>query len=303
MNNRTASVTIPLMRSKLFVPGSRPELFEKAFLGHADAISIDLEDAVPEASKAIARLDVVRFLGGAVRTSEKSIVIRINQLRSPYFEADLEALVGLDFDIVNLPKAESAADISTLSELIGELETQRDHRRPLSILANIESPRGLRFAADIALASPRVMGLQIGYGDLFEPLDIGRRHAGALEHVQLVVRFAAAQAGVAAYDGAFPDIGDKKGFLEEALRAKALGFQGKSCIHPGQIAAANEAFQSSGSEVAFSRKVVKAWREAVISGRGAIVVDGIMIDAPYAAKAEAVLVQAQRFAGVQEVDA
>jgi len=303
MNNRTASVTIPLMRSKLFVPGSRPELFDKAFISNADAISIDLEDAVPEASKANARLDVVRFLGSTVRTSEKSIVIRINQLRSPYFEADLEALVGLDFDIINLPKAESAADIAALAELIDKLETQRDHRRPLRILANIESPRGLRSAADIALASPRVMGLQIGYGDLFEPLGIGRRHAGALEHVQLAVRFAAAEASIAAYDGAFPDIGDKKGFAEEARRAKALGFQGKSCIHPVQIEAANEAFQPSGSEVAFSRKVVNAWREAAIMGRGAIVVDGIMIDAPYAAKAEAVLMEAQRFEGVQGVDA
>jgi citrate lyase subunit beta / citryl-CoA lyase len=296
-------VTIPLIRSKLFVPGSRPELFEKAFVSHADAISIDLEDAVPDASKASARLDVVRFLGSAARTGKKSIVIRINQLRSPYFEADLEALVGLDFDIVNLPKAESAADISVLAGLIDELEKRRDHCRPLRILANIESPRGLRFAADIALASPRVMGLQIGYGDLFEPLGIGRRHAGALEHVQLAVRFAAAEAGVAAYDGAFPDIGDKQGFLEEARRAKALGFQGKSCIHPVQIAAANEAFQPSGSEVAFSRKVVKAWHEAAIVGRGAIVVDGIMIDAPYAAKAEAVLLEAQRFAAMQDVEA
>jgi citrate lyase subunit beta / citryl-CoA lyase len=296
-------VIIPLMRSKLFVPGSRPELFEKAFVSHADAISIDLEDAVPDASKASARLDIVRFLGGAARTGGKSIVIRINQLRSPYFEADLEALVGLDFDIINLPKAESAADISALAGLIDEMEKQRDHRRPLRILANIESPRGLRFAADIALASPRVMGLQIGYGDLFEPLGIGRRHAGALEHVQLAVRFAAAEAGVAAYDGAFPDIGDKKGFLEETRHAKALGFQGKSCIHPVQIAAANEAFQPSGNEVAFSRKVVEAWREATIVGRGAIVVDGIMIDAPYAAKAEAVLLEAQRFAAFQDVEA
>ncbi len=296
-------MTIPLIRSKLFVPGSRPELFEKAFVSHADAISIDLEDAVPNASKASARLDVVRFLRNTARTGKKSVVIRINQLRSPYFEADLEALVGLDFDIVNLPKAESAADISALAGLIDELENRSDHCRPLRILANIESPRGLRFAADIALASPRVMGLQIGYGDLFEPLGIGRRHAGALEHVQLAVRFAAAEAGVAAYDGAFPDIGDKQGFLEEARRAKALGFQGKSCIHPLQIAAANEAFQPSGSEVVFSRKVVKAWREAAVVGRGAIVVDGIMIDAPYAAKAEAVLLEAQRFAAMQDVEA
>jgi citrate lyase subunit beta/citryl-CoA lyase len=270
------------MRSKLFVPGSRPALFEKSFASNADAISIDLEDAVPEASKASARLDVVRFLGRNVRTGAKSIVVRVNQLRSPYFEADLEALVGLDFDIVNLPKAESAADISALAGLIDALEKRRDHRRPLRILANI------------------VMGLQIGYGDLFEPLGIGRRHAVALEHVQLAVRFAAAEAGVAAYDGAFPDIGDEKGFLEEARRAKALGFQGKSCIHPVQIAAANEAFQPSGSEVAFSRKVLKAWREAAVMGRGAIVVDGIMIDAPYAANAEAVLLQAQRFAAVKK---
>lgn len=292
----STDVSHPPMRSKLFVPGARPELFQKAFASSADAISIDLEDAVPETMKAHARGDVARFVRDLDRDHGKVIVIRINPLGSVHFDADLDALVGLDFDIVNLPKAESANDIATLAGAIGELEKQRAHRRPLKILANVESPRGLRFAADIALASPRVMGLQIGYGDLFEPLDIGRKHAGALEHVQLAVRFAAGEAGIAAFDGAFPDIADQTGFREEAMRAKALGFRGKSCIHPTQIAAANEAFMPSGTEIAFSRKVVEAWRKAGALGRGAIVVDGIMIDAPYAAKAEAVLLQAQRLA-------
>lgn len=284
------------MRSKLFVPGSRPELFQKAFASDADAISIDLEDAVPEAMKAHARADVARFVGETRGKHGKSIVIRINPLRSAHFQADLDALIGLDFDIINLPKAESAGDIAALVQAIDALEKRREHRQSLKVLANIESPRGLRFAADIALASSRVMGLQVGYGDLFEPMDIVRKHAGALEHVQLAVRFAAAEAGIAAYDGAFPDIADQKGFRDEAMRAKALGFHGKSCIHPVQIAAANEAFMPSNSELVFSRKVVKAWREAGALGRGAIVVDGIMIDAPYAAKAEAVLLQAQRVA-------
>ncbi|KQR81834.1 hypothetical protein ASG35_04225 [Burkholderia sp. Leaf177] len=284
------------MRSKLFVPGSRPELFQKAFASDADAISIDLEDAVPESMKAHARSEVARFLQNLDREHGKTIVIRINPLGSAHFNADLDALIGLDFNVINLPKAESADDIAMLAEAIGELEKQRAHSRPLKILANIESSRGLRFAGDIAAANARVMGLQIGYADLFEPLNIGRRHAGALEHVQLAVRFAAGEAGVAAYDGAFPDIADKTGFREEALRAKAIGFAGKSCIHPTQIAPANEAFMPSGTEIAFSRKVVEAWREAGAVGRGAIVVDGIMIDAPYAAKAEAVLQQAQRLA-------
>lgn len=290
----STDVTHPPMRSKLFVPGSRPELFQKAFASDADAISIDLEDAVPETMKAHARSEVARFVRDLDRDHDKAIVIRINPLGSAHFDADLDALIGLDFDIINLPKAESANDIATLAGAITELEKQRDHRRPLKILANIESPRGLRLAADIASANPRVMGLQIGYGDLFEPQDIGRRHAGALEYVQLAVRFAAGEAGIAAYDGAFPDIADQKGFHEETLRAKALGFLGKSCIHPTQIAAANEAFMPSGTEIAFSHKVVEAWREASVQGRGAIVVDGIMIDAPYAAKAEAVLLQARR---------
>ncbi len=281
------------MRSKLFVPGSRPELFEKAFRSEADAISIDLEDAVPESMKAQARDAVADFIRTRRRDHAKSIVVRINPLDSLHGEADLDALVGLDFDIVNLPKAESADDIATLVGVIERLEQQRVQRQPLAILANIESPRGLRFAADIASASPRVMGLQVGYGDLFEPLDIERRHAGALEYVQLAVRFAAGEAGIAAYDGAFPDIDDQKGFREEALRAKALGFRGKSCIHPVQIAVANDAFMPSGTEIAFSRKVVDAWREAGALGRGAIVVDGIMIDAPYAAKAAAVLLRVQ----------
>jgi citrate lyase subunit beta/citryl-CoA lyase len=285
----TARMTIPLMRSKLFVPGSRPELFEKAFKSEADAISIDLEDAVPEAEKAHAREAVAAYLGKKIRTREQSIVIRINSLASTHFASDLEALVGLDFDIVNLPKAESAGDVLTLVEALTELETRCGLTRPLRILANIESARGLRYAADIALASPRVIGLQIGYGDLFEPLNIRRRHAGAIEHVQLAVRLAAGEAGIAAYDGAFPDIRDLAGFREEALRAKDLGLQGKSCIHPSQIAAANEAFQPSSKEIAFSRKVVDAWQAAGTVGRGAVVVDGIMIDAPYAAKAEALL--------------
>lgn len=276
------------------MPGSRPELFEKAFNSEADAVSIDLEDAVAESMKAQARDDVAAFVRNAGCDRRKAIVIRINPLHSPHFAADLDALVGLDFDIVNLPKAECADDIITLVEVIEALEKRRGAREPLKVLANIESPRGLRFAADIALASPRVMGLQIGFGDLFEPIGIVRKHSGAIEHVQLAVRFAAAEAGIAAYDGAFPDIGDLTGFRQEAIRAKELGFEGKSCIHPAQIAAANEAFGQDSTELAFSRKIVKAWREAEAQGRGAIVVDGIMIDAPYAAKAEAVLLQAQR---------
>jgi citrate lyase subunit beta/citryl-CoA lyase len=152
------------MRSKLFVPGSRPELFRKAFASDADAISIDLEDAVPETMKSHARSEVARFIRTLDRGHDKAIVIRINPLGSAHFDADLDALIGLDFDIINLPKAESANDIATLAGAISELERQRDHCRPLKILANVESPRGLRFAADIASANPRVMGLQIGYG-------------------------------------------------------------------------------------------------------------------------------------------
>src|SRR5689334_8079451 len=147
---------IILMRSKLFVPGSRPKLFPKALAGEADGVSIDLEDAVEESHKAEARNSVGAFLRNGPIDSGKIIIVRINGLATPHFGPDLEAVVWPAVDLVNLPDAESAEQIRSTAQAIARLEAERGIQPPIGILANIESPRGLRCAAEIAAADPRV---------------------------------------------------------------------------------------------------------------------------------------------------
>jgi len=282
------------MRSKLFVPGSRPELLPKALASQADSLSFDLEDAVPEAGKAEAR----RLVGEALcspeaAASKKILIVRVNGFATTHFEADLAAVVGPRLDLLNLPKVESAADINRAVAALARLEAERGLARPISILANIESPRGLRFAAEIAAANLRVAGLQLGFADLFEPLGIERTDAAAVHQIQLAVRLAAGEAGIWACDAAYGDIKNPDGYRAEALAAKRLGFIGKTCIHPSQVAPANEIFHPTDNEIAFARRVVEA---AAKTTAGAFTVDGRMIDAPFLKRAHAVLAIARQLA-------
>ena len=280
------------MRSKLFVPGSRPELFPKALASQADALSFDLEDSVAEYRKAEAR----HLVGQALQSpdfvaSKKILLVRVNGLTTPHFTADLASVVGPRLDLLNLPKVESAEDIRTVAKALDRLEAERGLARPIGILANVESPRGLRFAAEIAGADPRVAGLQIGFADLLEPLGIDRTDAAAIHQLQLAVRLAAGEAGLWACDAVFGVIKDPDGFRTEALAAKRLGYIGKSCIHPSQIALANEVFRPTDEEIVFAGRVVEA---AGRTNAGAFTVDGRMIDAPFLKRARAILAIARQ---------
>jgi citrate lyase subunit beta/citryl-CoA lyase len=287
------------MRSKLFVPGSRPELFAKALAGDADAISLDLEDAVQESRKAEARSAVGRALSSAEFTAtKKTIIVRVNGLATPHFEADLTAVLGARLDLVNVPKVESAADIRAVVKSLARLEAQLGLTRPIGILANIESPRGLRLAAEIAGANPRVAGLQLGFGDLFSPLGIDRTDAAAVHQVQLAVRLAAGEAGIWAYDAAFAAIGDPDGYKREAQAARRLGFLGKTCIHPSQVSLANEVFRPGDEEMAQALRVVAAADEAERNGTGAFTLDGRMLDAPFIKRARTIAAIARQLQSI-----
>ena len=275
------------MRSKLFVPGGRPELFAKALAGPADALSFDLEDSVPESGKARAREDVAAFVRSPEAVaSGKLLIVRVNARDSAHFEHDLAALAGAPLDIVNLPKVESAEQVRAASKRLRAMWPQG---AVPGLLANIETPRGLRESAAIAGADEILVGLQLGLGDLFEPFGIDRSKRENLHAVMFALRMAAAEAGVFAYDGAFAGIDDEAGFRAEAALSRSLGFLGKSCIHPRQVEWANEVFRASEAEIAHARKVVEAAQAAHAQGRGAFVVDGRMVDAPYLKRAEATL--------------
>ena len=280
------------MRSKLFVPASRPELFAKALAGEADALSFDLEDSVDEAVKDTARGELARFLRTLPEGHGKTIIVRVNGLATGHFAADLEAIVGPGLDLVNLPKPESADDVRRCAAAITRVERGTSH--DVGILVNIESPRALRLAAELAGASSLVRGLQVGYGDLIEPLNVDRYNPEVIQQIMLSVRLAAAEAGVWAYDGAYANIKDAEGYRREAEMARRLGFLGKSAIHPSQVPLANAVFRPSDAEIAHSLKVVEAARDASRRGVGAFTVDGRMVDAPFVRRAEQVLALAMR---------
>ncbi len=283
------------MRSKLFVPASRPELFSKALASDADALSFDLEDAVHESRKEEARRLLADFLcSPAAAASGKTIIVRVNPAASSHFAADLDAVLRARVDLVNLPKPQSPEEVRDAIAAIESIERARGLPARAGLLINIESPLALRIAFQLAGAHARVAGLQLGLGDLFEPLAIVRGDVAAVHAAMFATRMAAGEAGVFAYDAAFADIADMDGFRAEARRARDLGFLGKSCIHPSQIAVANDVFCPTAAEIAHAQKVVEAVVAAEVKGLGAYVVDGRMVDGPFLTRAAAVVAEARR---------
>ena len=282
------------MRSKLFVPASRPELFSKALASAADGLCFDLEDAVVPTRKAEARDRLAAFLrSGGLAGARQKIIVRINAASTPHFADDIRAVAQAGIDVVNLPKPRSVDDVRAAAAALQQAEQTNGVLAPIGLLLNIEEPVALRLAAELAAASPRVVGLQMGLGDMFEPLGMARRDAISVQATMFALRMAAGEAGVYAYDSAFADIADAAGYRAEAELARRMGFLGKTCIHPSQVAIANDVFRPTDAEIAHARKVLQAAREADASGAGAYVVDGKMVDAPFVARAERIVASAR----------
>jgi citrate lyase subunit beta/citryl-CoA lyase len=283
------------MRSKLFVPATRTDFFEKALRSQADAISFDLEDAVLENRKLEARENLSTYFSSAEflqlkAENKKTIIVRINPLDSGHLEQDLVAICKIGVDMVNIPKSNTEADIFRFVEILTAVENKtlvpQGASIKLKVLANIESPSALINAAKIA-SHPRVWGLQLGLGDLFEPRGIERYEPINVHHVMLGMSLAAGASNKIAYDSAFTNVADPEGFRAEAIQAKKAGFLGKTCIHPNQVAIANAVFSPSEAEIQWANKVLASAQENMVNG--AFMLDGKMIDAPFIARAQSIL--------------
>lgn len=284
------------LRSKLFVPATRPEFFPKALAGDADAICIDLEDAVAEDRKDEARDEAVALLAQAVNQgTDKTIIVRVNGCGTPHHEADIAAIARPGLDMVSLPKIETGQEVRDVAARLKEAASANGLNGEPLLQPAIESPLGLRNVAEIACGHPSVAGLQFGLADLFEPLQIDRDDHAAVHYVQMQIRMAAGEAGVHAYDTVYADFRDPEGFKREAGASKALGFVGKSCIHPSQVALANATYAPTPEEIARANRIIEGAREAEAQGLGAFNMDGEMIDGPFVRRAEAVLAAAQRY--------
>jgi len=256
----------------LFVPANRPDRFEKAANSGADAIIIDLEDAVPPNSKDEARGNLRAALG-----LQTPVFIRCNGEGAPWHEADLAAIAKLGLKRVCAPKVESADFIDILASQLGQ---------DIQVLAQIETARGVEHAAEIA-GHPLVSQLAFGPADFF--LDLGAPPSQLLtQHVLCRLAIASRAADKAPpLDGPSFAINDRAALELEFGQALAAGARGKLCIHPSQVSVVLAQVRPSAAEVAWAQRVVAADRDGA-----AQVVDGRMIDAPVVARAQAILKRA-----------
>ncbi len=264
-------------RSLLFVPGSRPERFAKALAAGADAVCIDLEDAVPPDGKDPARAAVLAFL----QTAERSVGVRVNGVASPHFEADCRALAGAGpLAFVMIPKADRPEHLAHVRKLLGELAP------PLWPV--VETAEGLRNAWDIAGADG-VQGVLFGGADF--AAEIGTDLSWeALLYARGRLVAAAARAGVELLDVPGLDVRDAEGLEASTRRAKAIGFTGRACIHPDQVATVNAVFAPSAGELAHARRVLDAFDAA--KGAAALL-DGKLIELPVVRAARRILERAK----------
>ena len=272
-------------RSVLFMPASNARALDKARTLPADVVVFDLEDAVAPDAKATARamaVEAARRRGYGLR----EVILRVNSLDTPWGADDLAAVAASGADGVLLPKVESPETVARASE------TLATHAAPetVALWCMLETPRGILGAEAIAAASLRVAALVMGTSDLTAELGARstRDRLALLTSLELCVLAARAR-GKVALDGVHLDLEDDEGFALACRQARDLGFDGKTLIHPKQIAVANEVFAPSAPEIDRARRVIAAHDEAQAAGRGVTVLDGRLVENLHAIEARRLL--------------
>ncbi|MCC6006384.1 MAG: CoA ester lyase [Rhodobacteraceae bacterium] len=281
-------------RSVLYIPGSRARAIDKARGLSADALILDLEDAVAPAEKAAARATVAAELarGGF---GARSVMVRVNGLDSPWGREDVAALADVGPEAILLPKVEGAADVAALAALLDAGSATARTR----IWAMMETPLGVLSALEIARA-PRMAGMVLGTNDLAK--DLGCRFRadrlpllGALQTCLLAAR----AAGILAIDGVYNAFRDTEGLRAECLQGRDMGFDGKTLIHPDQLAVTNEVFAPDAEEIALARRQIAAFEEASARGEGVAVVDGRIVENLHIVMARRLLERAGAIASME----
>jgi len=282
--------TPPVWRSMLYVPATSEKFIEKAHERGADAIKIDLEDAVALAEKARART-LVRSAAKTVARGGADVLVRVNRPLRMAVD-DLEASVWPEVHGLVLPKVESADHIGFLAEIITEVEDERDMQRGhIKLMALIETPRGYSNVRDIAHSSERLSAIALGQEDFSAEMGMVEPEGMSLLSYYQTVQVAAREAGILpiGYPGSIAEFTDLELFKSNALVARKLGFDGGACIHPKQVPILNEAFTPTDEEIDRSERMVAAYDAAMAAGDGAVAFEGKMIDVPVVARAERIL--------------
>jgi len=254
-------------RSVLFVPATRPDLVEKIGQSGADIVVLDLEDTVPPPAKDDARSAVPGLVAVLKATAGATVLLRVNDLQTPWCAADLE-LAGRDgLAGIVVPKVASAGDLDEIGK-----------HADVPVVAGIENAVGVAAVETIA---PRVAALYFGAEDFVADMR-GRRTPGSAEvlYARSRVALAARVADVPAFDQVFFDVADEDGFRRDAEAGRDLGFAGKMCLNPRQVRWANEVWTPTADEVDWATRALAAYDEAAAAGEGVAFVDGRLIDLP-----------------------
>ncbi len=288
-------------RSFHFVPGGNEKMIAKALTLPADALILDLEDAVTVDRKAEARESVLRWLQ-TLDFGARERWVRMNPLATGFGEADLEGTIAGRPDGYVVPKPESAADIRGVAAILDRLEEK--HGLPFGSTGLLpiatETPEGLLNIAQVAEASPRVVAVSWGIEDLSAAMGLRRtrdadgRYLDIPRYARVMTALAAAAAGGQALDTVYTDIPNLEGLRRECQEAVWMGFTGKISIHPSQIPVINEAFTPSKEELQEARELIAAFEEHRLKGSGAFAFRGQMVDMPHLTRARKILERAQR---------
>lgn len=310
-----------LHRSELAVPGSNPSLFEKSAKSRADIIFLDLEDAVAPSDKEQARRNVIAALN-EVEWGTKTMMLRINGLDTHYMYRDVVDVVEAcpRLDMILIPKVGVPADVYALDMLVTQIETAKKRKKRIGFEVLIETALGMANVEAIAKSSPRLEAMSFGvadyaastrarttviggvnpdYGVLADKDSEGGRSyfwADQWHAAQTRMLIACRAYGLRPIDGPFGDFSDADGYLAAAKRAAVLGYEGKWAIHPSQIELANQVFTPSKAEVTKARRILEAMDQAAKEGKGAVSLDGRLIDIASIRMAEALLNKADAMA-------
>ncbi len=285
---------LPVWRSLLYVPANVPRFIEKAHTRGADAILLDLEDSVPAGEKEAAR-GAVASAAAHVRQGGADVLVRVNRPLALCVR-DIEASVCAEVDGIAITKVDGPSHVRLLDELVTELESERG--LPLGktrFLLMIETPEAFEQMTDIARASPRVAAMNIGGEDFalnggFEPTD----EALLMPKQRMILAARAAGVMPLGYIGTVADFSDWEKFRAMVRRSRQFGFDGASCVHPGQVAIVNEEYGPRPDELAYAKRVIAAADQAQAEGRASFQLEGKMIDIPVIERARRLLARQER---------
>lgn len=283
-----------MRRSMLFLPGNTPNIIVNGEILGADAVILDLEDAVAPTEKDSARI-LVRNAIGRMGFGKCEVIVRINSIDTPFWKKDLDEIIPVRPSLIMPPKTGCAEDVRAVDAYITELEAKLGvEKNSVRLIPLIETALGVENAFEIARASDRVAAIFLGGEDLTADLHCKRTKEGnEINYARCRMVCAARAAGVEVYDTPFTDVNDDEGIYVDAQYAKSLGFTGKSAISPRHVQAINEVFSPSQADVDYAYEVMEAIRIGKEQGKGAVALRGKMIDAPIVARAQQTIAMAE----------